>query len=77
MFLKVKENLRQQGISTKGELSQLAVLLHELVLQVLLPGTLVLGVKVLGKSDIFLPLFGTAYSGTRLFSIRCFWKQVL
>ena len=35
MFLKVKENLRQQGISTKGELSQLAVLLHELVLQVL------------------------------------------
>ena len=36
MFLKVKENSRQQGFSTKGELSQLAVLLHELVLQVLL-----------------------------------------
>ena len=56
MFLKVKENSRQQGFSTKGELSRLAVLLHELVLQVLL--YLVHWYKVsrfFGKRYIFLP----------------------
>ena len=34
IYLQVKETSRLHGISTKGELSQLAVLLHELVLQV-------------------------------------------
>ena len=73
MFLKVKENSRQQGFSTKGELSQLAVLLHELVLQVLLY-LIHLVSRFLGRGSLPIGIL-LHYSGARLFSTRYFGNR--